>query len=121
MIVYVGGYPSADRRGRAEGVSVFRTGAPGEPWRRLQRFAIANNPSLPRVGPDRRTPYVVHGTRTIVSALATDPALPILYAVNELACLVQSFRWDAASGRLRSGVTAAAVGSPMAIGFAVAP
>ncbi len=99
MIVYVGGYTSADRRGRADGISVFQTGAPGEPWQRLQLVATADNPSLLRIGPDRRTLYAVHGARTTVSAWSIDPASGLLAALNAEECggvnpVDLGFTWD---------------------------
>jgi 6-phosphogluconolactonase len=78
MLAYVGGYTTADRGGRAPGITVFRLGLPGERWTALQVLDAGENPSLLRFGPGNRTLYAVHGARTDVSAYAVDPATGLL-------------------------------------------
>ena len=77
-LAYVGGYTTEDRNGRAPGITVYRTGQPGESWTALQVLDAGENPSLLRFGPGDATLYAVHGARTDVSAYAMDAATGLL-------------------------------------------
>jgi 6-phosphogluconolactonase len=72
MFAYVGGYTSAARDGRADGITVFRTGRVSEPWVPLQTLAPLDNPSLLRIAPNGHMLYAVHGDGTSISAFAVD-------------------------------------------------
>jgi hypothetical protein len=73
MFAYVGGYTTAERDGRAEGITVFRTGRTDAAWVPLQMLATLDNPSLLRIAPGGRTLYAAHGDGTRLSAFAVDP------------------------------------------------
>ena len=72
-IVYVGGYSTPDRNGRADGINVYRVESPLGRWTHLQHVPAFDNPSFLRIGPDQRTLYAVHGGRSCVSAFSIAP------------------------------------------------
>jgi 6-phosphogluconolactonase len=86
MFAYVGGYTTAERDGRAEGITVFRTGRTDAAWVPLQMLATLDNPSLLRIAPGGRTLYAAHGDGTRLSAFAVDPVTGHLAAREAVDC-----------------------------------
>ena len=46
MFAYVGGYTTADRDGRGDGINVFRVDPASGAWTHIQRVGGLENPSL---------------------------------------------------------------------------
>lgn len=84
MFAYVGCYTTPDRRGKGQGITVYRVDAPGATWQHVQSLVTYDNPSFLRLSPDRTTLVAVHGGRSAVSAYAID------WTSGELALLGQA-------------------------------
>lgn len=82
QIAYVGGYSTPDRKGRADGINVYRVESPLGRWTHLRHVPAFDNPSFLRIGPDGQTLYAVHGGRNCVSAFAITPANGYLSPLN---------------------------------------
>jgi 6-phosphogluconolactonase len=74
MFAYVGGYTTADRDGRGDGINVYRIDAQSGVWTHVQLVGDLANPSLFTLRGDRRVLYSVHGGRDHVTAFSIDPA-----------------------------------------------
>lgn len=86
MFAYVGGYTTADREGRGDGINVFRVGAAGDDWTHVQHVGGLANPSLFTLRNDRRVLYAVHGGRDHVSAFAIDAESGHLRLLSQMPC-----------------------------------
>ena len=73
MFAYVGGYTTADRDGRGDGVHVYRIDAQTGAWTHLQHVGGLANPSLFTLRGDHRVLYSVHGGRDHLTAFTIDP------------------------------------------------
>ncbi|MGI8857417.1 MAG: lactonase family protein [Thermomicrobiales bacterium] len=88
MFAYVGCYTTPDRKGRGEGIAVYRIDADSGAWSRVQLLADVPNPSFLTVDRDRRFLYCVHGGNTYraVSAFAIDRQTGQLTFLNTQDC-----------------------------------
>src|SRR5271165_2475491 len=84
MFAYVGGYTTADRDGRGNGINVFRIDPISGGWTRLQHVGGLENPSLFTLNRDRTRLYSVHGGRALVSAFAIDRRTGTLSRLNQV-------------------------------------
>jgi 6-phosphogluconolactonase len=75
MFAYVGCYTTPDRKGRGEGIAVYRIAADSGAWSRVQLLADVPNPSFLTIDRAQRFLYCVHGGNTYraVSAFAIEP------------------------------------------------
>lgn len=75
MFAYVGCYTTPDRKGRGEGIAVYRIDADSGLWSRVQLLADVPNPSFLTIDRGQRFLYCVHGGNTYraVSAFAIEP------------------------------------------------
>ncbi|MGH7227109.1 MAG: lactonase family protein, partial [Gemmataceae bacterium] len=86
MFAYVGGYTTADRDGRGDGIHVYRIDAPGSDWNHVQHLDGLANPSLFTLRPDGRVLYSVHGGRDHVSAFSIEPETGRLALISRMPC-----------------------------------
>jgi 6-phosphogluconolactonase len=86
MFAYVGGYTTADRDGRGDGIHVYRIDAKSGAWTQVQHLDGLANPSLFTLRGDRRVLYSVHGGRDHVSAFSIDPASGRLGLLSQMPC-----------------------------------
>jgi 6-phosphogluconolactonase (cycloisomerase 2 family) len=86
MFAYVGGYTTADRDGRGDGINVFRIDPVSGTWTHQQRLGGQENPALFTLSRDGRLLYCVHGARTQVSAFVIDPATGRIELLNQVEC-----------------------------------
>jgi 6-phosphogluconolactonase (cycloisomerase 2 family) len=86
MFAYVGGYTTADRDGRGDGINVYRIDAPGGEWAHIQRVDGLANPSLFTLRADHRVLYSVHGGRDHISAFSVDPPSGQLTMLSRMPC-----------------------------------
>jgi 6-phosphogluconolactonase len=86
MFAYVGGYTTADRDGRGDGINVFRVDPVSGAWAHMQHVGGLENPSLFTLTRDGTRLYSVHGGRTMVSAFAIDPSSGTLTLLNQVNC-----------------------------------
>jgi len=86
MFAYVGGYTTADRDGRGDGIHVYRIDAPGADWIHVQHLDGLANPSLFTLRPDGRVLYSVHGGRDHVSAFRIAPETGALTMLSRMPC-----------------------------------
>ncbi|HTW69502.1 MAG TPA: lactonase family protein [Acetobacteraceae bacterium] len=86
MFAYVGGYTTADRDGRGDGIHVYRIDAPGADWTHVQHLDGLANPSLFTPRPDGRVLYSVHGGRDHVSAFGIAPETGRLTLLSQMPC-----------------------------------
>jgi YVTN family beta-propeller protein len=84
MFAYVGGYTTADRDGRGDGINVFRVDCAGGGWTHIQHIGGLENPSLFTLNRDETRLYSVHGGRTLVSAFAIDRETGALTLLNQV-------------------------------------
>jgi 6-phosphogluconolactonase len=70
MFAYVGCYTTSERRGRGEGINVYRVGPDG--WSHVQLMKDAPNPSWLGLDRRRRVLYAAHGDGELVSAFRID-------------------------------------------------
>nr|WP_294521273.1 lactonase family protein [uncultured Rhodopila sp.] len=86
MFAYVGGYTTADRDGRGNGINVFRIDPTSGGWTHVQHVGGLENPSLFTLTRDGSRLYSVHGARTLVSAFAVDRQTGRLNLLNQAEC-----------------------------------
>jgi 6-phosphogluconolactonase len=88
MFVYVGCYTTPDRKGRGEGIAVYRIDADSGAWSRVQLLADVANPSFLTIDSAHRFLYCVHGGNTYraVSAFAIEPQTGQLTFLNTQDC-----------------------------------
>ena len=86
MFAYVGGYTTADRDGRGNGMNVYRIDTPGADWTHVQHLEELANPSLFTLRPDGRVLYSVHGGRDHVSAFSIAPETGRLTLLSQMPC-----------------------------------
>jgi len=84
MRAYVGGYTTADRDGRGNGIHVFRIDRSSGAWTEEQHVDGLENPSLFTLRRDHSVLYSVHGARRLLSAFARDPASGRLSLLNQI-------------------------------------
>jgi 6-phosphogluconolactonase (cycloisomerase 2 family) len=85
MFAYVGGYTTPDRKGRGDGIHVYRIGDDGG-WNHVQHVAGERNPSLFTLRRDNRVLFSVHGALDYVSAFAIDAQTGHLSLINRQHC-----------------------------------
>ena len=86
MFAYVGGYTTADRDGRGDGIHVYRIDPQSHAWMHVQHLAGLANPSLFTLRPDGRALYSVHGGRDHVSAFSVAPGSGHLTLLSQMPC-----------------------------------
>ena len=86
MFAYVGGYTTADRDGRGNGINVYRVDEVSGGWTHLQRIGDLENPSLFTLSRDGLRLYSVHGGRRLISAFAIDRRNGTLTLLNQVDC-----------------------------------
>jgi 6-phosphogluconolactonase len=86
MFAYVGGYTTADRDGRGDGINVYRIDQSSGAWSHVQNLGGLENPSLFTLCRDNTRLYSVHGGRNLVSAFACDPSSGRLTLLNQQDC-----------------------------------
>ena len=86
MFAYVGGYTTADRDGRGDGIHVYRIDPQSYVWTHVQHVDGLANPSLFTLRPDRRVLYSVHGGRDHVSAFSIMPGTGRLTLLSQMPC-----------------------------------
>jgi YVTN family beta-propeller protein len=84
VFAYVGGYTTADRDGRGNGINVFRVDPASGGWTHVQTVGGLENPSLFTLTRDGSRLYSVHGARTLVSAFAIDRRTGMLSLLNQV-------------------------------------
>lgn len=83
MRAYVGGYTTADRDGRGDGIHVYRIAADGA-WVEEQHIGGLENPSLFTLRRDNSVLYSVHGARQLLSAFRVDAGSGQLSLINQI-------------------------------------
>ena len=73
-LAYVGCYTSQRRRGRGEGITVYRIDAATGAWTQLQLVKTADNPSWLTFDRTQRFLYAAHGDGEVATALRVDEA-----------------------------------------------
>jgi 6-phosphogluconolactonase len=86
MFAYVGGYSTADRDGRGNGINVFRVDPLSGGWTHVQNVDGLENPSLFTLNRANTRLYTVHGGRKLVSAFAIDAQTGKLTLLNQVDC-----------------------------------
>jgi 6-phosphogluconolactonase len=88
MFAYVGCYTTPDRKGRGEGIAVYRIDPDSGTWSRVQLLADVPNPSFLTIDRAQRFLYCVHGGNTYraVSAFAIAPQTGRLTFLNTQDC-----------------------------------
>jgi 6-phosphogluconolactonase len=84
MRAYVGGYTTADRDGRGNGIHVYGIDAATGAWMEEQHVDGLENPSLFTLRRDHSVLYSVHGARRTLSAFARDGATGRLTLLNQI-------------------------------------
>src|SRR5258708_15190633 len=88
MFAYVGCYTTPDRRGRGEGIAIYRMDTQSGDWTHLETVTGIPNPSFLTLAPDQRFLYCVHGGNdfSAVSAFARDAKTGRLTFLNRQEC-----------------------------------
>ena len=86
MFAYVGGYTTADRDGRGDGIHVYRIDAPGADWTEVQQLDGLANPSLFTLRSDNAVLFSVHGGRDHISSFRVDRASGMLSLQSQMPC-----------------------------------
>ena len=86
MFAYVGGYTTADRNGRGNGINVYRVDPVSGGWDLLQTVGGLENPSLFTLNRAGTRLYSVHGGRDLMSAFAIDRGTGMLTLLNQTDC-----------------------------------
>ncbi|WP_428485364.1 lactonase family protein [Rhodopila sp.] len=86
MFAYVGGYTTADRDGRGNGINVYRVDPVSGAWAHLQNVGGLENPALFTLNRAQTRLYSVHGGRSLVSAFALDRHTGALSLLNQVDC-----------------------------------
>ena len=86
MRAYVGGYTTADRDGRGNGIHVYGIDLESGAWTEEQHVGGLENPSLFTLRRDNSVLYSVHGARKLLSAFRADPATGQLSLINQIDC-----------------------------------
>jgi len=86
MFAYVGGYTTADRDGRGDGIHVYRIAGPGAAWTGIQHVDGLANPSLFTPRQDGRVLFSVHGGRDHVSAFGIAAETGRLTLLSQMPC-----------------------------------
>ena len=112
MFAYVGGYTTADRNGRGDGIHVYRIDSPGADWVHMQHLDGLPNPSLFTLRADGR---VLIPCMADVITSRHSPSLqsransPCSAACRARATTRSTPRWTPWDGTLWWQITAAAV------------
>jgi 6-phosphogluconolactonase len=88
MFAYVGCYTTPDRKGRGEGIEIYRIDPDSGAWSRVQLLADVANPSFLAIDRGQRFLYCVHGGNTYraASAFAIEPQTGRLTFLNTRDC-----------------------------------
>ena len=87
MFAYVGGYTTADRDGRGDGIHVYRIDAQSGAWTHVQHVDGLANPSLFTLRGDRRVSvFRAWRPRSSVSAFTIDPESGRLRLLSQMPC-----------------------------------
>src|ERR1039457_6216133 len=73
LYAYVGGYTSAQRSARGDGIHVYRIDPETGRWTHVQRVGDLVNPSFLVMAADQRHLYSVHGDESYATAFSVDP------------------------------------------------
>lgn len=84
MFAYVGGYTTADRDGRGNGINVYQVDPVRGAWQHLQTVGGLENPSLFTLNKAGTRLYTVHGGRRLLSAFAIDRGTGRLTLLNQI-------------------------------------
>ena len=82
LYAYVGGYTTALRSARGDGIHVYRVDAASGVWTHVQHVGELVNPSFLVMAKDQRHLYSVHGDESYVTAFAVDRTTGFLQVVN---------------------------------------
>jgi len=80
---FVGCFTSAERKGRGDGIHVYRVDAKTGAWTEIQVLKGLVNPSFLQTGRDGRFLYSSHGDEEFATAYAIDPSTGNLRALNQ--------------------------------------
>jgi len=86
MFAYVGGYTTADRDGRGDGIHVYRIDAQSGAWTQVQHVDGLANPSLFTLRGDRSVLYSVHGGRDHLTAFTINAESGRLRLLSQMPC-----------------------------------
>ena len=86
VFAFVGGYTTADRDGRGNGINVYRIDSGNGAWTHLQNIGGLENPSLFTVNRAGTRLWSVHGGRSLISAFGIDRATGRLTLLNQQDC-----------------------------------
>src|SRR6185312_17426265 len=82
LYAYVGGYTTAQRNARGDGIHVYRVNPETGAWAHVQHVGDLVNPSFLAMGPDRRCLYSVHGDETYATSFSIDRETGLLTLLN---------------------------------------
>ena len=82
LYAYVGGYTTAQRKARGDGIHVYRVDPETGAWTHVQHVGDLVNPSFLAMGPDRRCLYSVHGDETYATSFSIDHETGLLTLLN---------------------------------------
>jgi len=86
MFAYVGGYTTADRDGRGDGINVYRVDPSNLEWHHIQHVGNLENPSLFTLNRAATRLYTVHGARPLLSCFAIDHDSGRIAMLNQINC-----------------------------------
>ena len=82
LFAYVGGYTTALRSARGDGIHVYRIDPATAGWSHVQHVGELVNPSFLVMAQDQRRLYSVHGDESYVTAFSVDRATGFLQLLN---------------------------------------
>jgi 6-phosphogluconolactonase (cycloisomerase 2 family) len=82
LYAYVGGYTTAQRNARGDGIHVYRVNPETGAWAHVQHVGDLVNPSFLAMGPDRRCLYSVHGDETYATSFSINRETGLLTLLN---------------------------------------
>jgi 6-phosphogluconolactonase len=82
LYAYVGGYTTAQRSARGDGIHVYRIHPESGLWTHVQHLGDLVNPSFLVMAADQRHLYAVHGDETYASVFSVDRANGFLAPLN---------------------------------------
>ena len=82
LYAYVGGYTTAQRSARGDGIHVYRIDPQTAAWTHVQHVGDLVNPSFLILAAGQRHLYSVHGDETYATAFSLDPGTGFLRLLN---------------------------------------
>ena len=83
IYAYVGCYTTVQRRGRGDGIHVYRVDPESGAWNHVQRVGDLMNPSFLILNRDQRFLYSVHGDGDYATSFAVDKGSGMLKTLNQ--------------------------------------